>query len=283
VSPTARDLLADGIARLRDASIDTPERDVRALLAGAMGIPRDRLSLELSSTVPEAQEKTFRQMLAQRSSRKPVAKILGRRLFWDRWFEVTADTLDPRPETETLIALALERPFTNLLDLGTGTGCIAVTLLAERPGAQGVATDVSTSALAVAARNAAAHGVADRLDLRASDWFADVDGTFDLIVSNPPYIALDEMPNLAQEVRDHDPEGALTDHGDGLSAYRTIAASAPLFLTPGGRLLVEIGASQGPSVVEIFEAAGLDGVSIGTDLDGRHRVVSAHSKGQDAT
>ncbi|WP_425053694.1 peptide chain release factor N(5)-glutamine methyltransferase [Psychromarinibacter sp. S121] len=283
MSPTARDALAEGIAHLRDAGIDTPERDARALLAGAMGIPRDRLSLELGQPLSESQKGIYGQMLAQRSSRKPVAKILGRRLFWDRWFEVTADTLDPRPETESLIALALEKPFANLLDLGTGTGCIAVTLLAERPGARGVATDVSKAALAVAGQNAAAHGVADRLSLQVSDWFADVTGTFDLIVSNPPYIALDEMPNLAPEVRDHDPEGALTDHGDGLSAYRTIAAAAARFLRPGGRLLVEIGATQGELVREIFTAAGLDAVDIGTDLVGRHRVVSALMKGQSDT
>ena len=130
-----------------------------------------------------------------------MAHVTGRQTFWGRDFAVSGDTLAPRPETETLVAAALERPFARVLDLGTGTGCLAVTLLAERPGARGVATDLSAAALAVAARNAEAHGVARRLELRHGDWWAPVTGRFDLIVSNPPYVAEAEMAGLAPEVR----------------------------------------------------------------------------------
>ena len=157
------------------------------------------------------------------------------------------------------------------LDLGTGTGAILLSLLADRPGAQGTATDLSEAALAVARGNAAALGI-DAAFVR-SDWFAQVDGRFDLIVSNPPYIALDEMDGLSPEVRDWEPRSALTDEGDGLAAYRAITTGAPSHLSPGGWLLVEIGPTQGSAVGEMMKAAGFGGVRVLRDLDGRDRVV----------
>ncbi len=275
--------LADAVRRLRAAGIDTPGTDARVLLAGALGIPRGRLTLALAEPLAPAAETRFAAMIAAREARRPVAQILGGRLFWDRWFNVTPDVLDPRPETETLVALALEAPFARFLDLGTGSGAIAVTLLAERPLASGTATDISQAALDVAARNADAHGVGARLRLLRSDWFAGVAGRFDLIVSNPPYIAAAEMPGLAPEVRDFEPYRALSDGGDGLSAYRAIAAGIGAHLAPGGRLLVEIGESQGAAVRRIFSAAGLDAAAIHADLDGRDRVVAARMPGRVAT
>ena len=188
---------------------------------------------------------------------------------------MTPDVLDPRPETETLVDLALGSHFAHVLDLGTGSGAIIVTLLAERPAATGVGTDLSETGILVAGENAARHGVDDRLILPVSDWWEDVGGTYDLIVSNPPYVAADELPSLAPEVRDWEPRLALTDEADGLSAYRTIAASAPDHLTAGGRLLVEIGYGQAEAVSGIFAAAGLENIAVHTDLDGRDRVVSA--------
>jgi release factor glutamine methyltransferase len=188
---------------------------------------------------------------------------------------VTRDVLDPRPETETLVALALAEPFTRVLDLGTGSGCILVSLLAERHAAQGVGTDVSPAALLIAGENAAWHGVAERVILTPSDWFGDIGGQYDLIVSNPPYIAAHEMAGLSPEVRDHEPRGALTDEADGLTAYRAIAEGAGRFLVPGGRLLVETGPTQGPAVSRLFAGAGLEAVAVHPDLDGRDRVVSA--------
>ena len=172
------------------------------------------------------------------------------------------------------MAAALERPFARVLDLGTGTGCLAVTLLAERPEASGVATDLSEAALAVARRNAEAHGVAERLELRHGDWWAPVEGRFDLIVSNPPYVAAAEMAGLAPEVR-AEPRLALTPGGDGLGAYRAIADGLLRHLVPGGRALLEIGATQGPAVAAILRAAGLDAVRLRPDMDGRDRVAEA--------
>jgi len=263
--------------RLAEAGIDNAHGDALALMAHAFGrtVPRYELMGALRDPLPPEAATRFEAAIAARLKRQPVSQITGSRAFWKHRLEVTQDTLDPRPETETLVALALEAPFMRLLDLGTGTGAIALSLLAERPEATGTATDLSDAALAVAARNAAALGVADRLTLLRSDWFSDVEGQYDLIVSNPPYIAADEMQDLAPEVRDWEPHMALTPGGDGLSAYRAIATSAPAFLLPGGRLLVEIGYRQGPAVVDIFRAAGLDVAEVHTDIDGRDRVVSA--------
>jgi release factor glutamine methyltransferase len=204
-----------------------------------------------------------------------VAQLLGYRDFWKHRFIVTPDVLDPRPDTEALVAEALRRPFARVLDLGTGTGAILLSLLAERPAATGLGTDLSEAALTVARRNAAALRLADRADFAPADWFAGVAGQFDLIVSNPPYIAAAEMAGLAPEVRDWEPHLALTPGGDGLDAYRAIARGAGAHLAPGGRLVVEIGAAQGAAVAAIMAGAGLGPVRVLPDLDGRDRVVTA--------
>ncbi len=274
-----REALAMGAARLRAAGIDGAPRDAQLLLAHVLGLDVMRLSLEGDAVVPPSDVMRYEDLLDRRAAREPVSKITGQREFWGRQFEVTADTLDPRPETETLIALALSGPAPGrLLDLGTGTGILALTLLAEWQGAYGVAVDVSGAALAVARRNATRLGVEDRVTLAVSDWFEAIGGQFDLIVSNPPYIAADEMPTLSPEVLGYDPERALTPGGDGLEPYRIIADHAPSYLAPGGRLLVEIGHRQGPSVAEIFCAAGLEDVRVHPDLDGRDRVVAANAR-----
>ncbi len=271
---SAQAALVTATRALQAAGIEGAGGDARALLAAAMDVPRDRLTLHLGDDLDAAAAARFDAMIARRVARAPVAKILGRRAFWGRSFEVTADVLDPRAETECLIAEALRGPAPErLLDLGTGSGILAVTLLAEWPEAQGVATDISAAALEVAGRNAARHGVDTRLGFCRSDWFAQVTGVFDLIVSNPPYIAADEMPDLSAEVRDHDPEGALTDGGDGLSAYRAIASGAGVHLRSGGRIALEIGWRQGAPVREILGAAGFAEVRVLPDLDGRDRVV----------
>ncbi|MGP3723624.1 peptide chain release factor N(5)-glutamine methyltransferase [Cereibacter sphaeroides] len=272
----AADALRAAIPRLAAAGIDEAARDARRLMAHAMAIDPARLTLHLPDPLPPEAAARFEAALAARAARQPVGQIVGERLFWGRRFRVTRDTLDPRPETEGLIEAALAEPFATVLDLGTGTGCIAVTLLAERPVAHGIATDLSPAALAVAAENAAALGVASRLELRLSDWFAAVPERVDLILSNPPYIAADEMAALAPEVRLWEPHLALSPGGDGLDAYRAIARGAPAHLRPGGRLLLEIGAAQGRAVAGLVEAAGLARVSVLPDLDGRDRLVSAH-------
>ncbi len=284
---TARlaDLLRAGAARLRAGGIEGAARDARWLLAEAAGLAPERVLLDPERRLGAAQAARFEAMLDRRLAREPVARILGRRAFWGREFAVTPAVLDPRPETESLIAAALEGPVPErLLDLGTGAGILAVTLLAEWPGARAIATDIDPACLEVARENAARHGVADRLRLLHSDWFAAVEGGFDLIVSNPPYIAADELAGLAPEVRAHDPARALSPGGDGLAAFRAIAAGAAAHLAPGGRLLVEIGWQQGPEVAALFAEAGLSALRILPDLDGRDRVVvgqkPAHSPGK---
>lgn len=272
---TGQEALRAAAARLAAAGVEGPERDARRLLAHALGCTPDVLAGRLRDPLPQDAASAFETLVVRRAARVPVSHLIGRRAFWGRDFEVTPDVLDPRPETETLVAIALAAPFARVLDLGTGSGCLIVTLLAERPEARGVGSDISPEALMVAGRNAVAHGVADRVVLPLSDWFADLGGRYDLIVSNPPYIALSEMDDLAPEVRLHEPRGALTDEGCGLSAYRRIAEGAAPHLVPGGRLLVEIGPTQGAAVAALFRAAGLEDIALHPDLDGRDRVVSA--------
>lgn len=275
---SAEAALRAAVARLRAAGVEDPGRDARLLLSRAMGIAPDRLLIHLKDPLAEPAFRVLDDLVAARVARQPMAQILGERLFWGRSFRVTRDTLDPRPDTETLIEAALAEPFTRLLDLGTGTGCIAVTLLAERPGATGLATDLSPAALAVAAGNAARHGVADRLRLGQGAWWQAVTGgPFDLVVSNPPYIAAAEMAGLAPEVRDWEPALALTPGGDGLDAYRAILAGIGPQLAPGGRLLFEIGATQGPAVLALMRAVGLENPGLRADLEGRDRVALARA------
>ncbi|WP_430448097.1 peptide chain release factor N(5)-glutamine methyltransferase [Rhodophyticola sp.] len=275
---TIQTALTAGRDRLRAAGLDGADRDARWLMAGALGVPPDRVILRLQDPLGDPAARSFETAIARRLDREPVSHILGGRWFYGRWFRVTRDVLDPRPETETLVDLALSAPFSTVLDLGTGTGCILLSLLAVRPGATGLGTDISPEALAVADRNATGLGLSDKLDLRLSDWTADVTGRFDLIVSNPPYISAAEMADLAPDVRDHEPHLALTDGGDGLAAYRAITAGAPHHLARGGRLLVEIGWTQGPAVSALFRAAGLEEIAVHSDMDGRPRVVSGRAR-----
>ncbi|MBV0890566.1 peptide chain release factor N(5)-glutamine methyltransferase [Paracoccus sp. Z118] len=264
-------LLNAAAARLASAGIPDPQADARRLVAFALDVPPERLRLG-ETTPTEAQLAALDAALAARAARQPVSQIVGWRDFWKQRFRVTRDTLDPRPETETLVAAALELPWRTVLDLGTGTGAILLSLLADRPGANGVGTDISEAALTVARDNAARLGV-EAAFLR-SDWFAQVDGRFDLIVSNPPYIAAEEMAALLPDVREWEPRGALTDEGDGLAAYRAITAGAGAHLTPGGWLLVEIGWAQGAAVAALMGAAGFGEIRVLPDLDGRDRVVA---------
>ncbi|MFN7001820.1 MAG: peptide chain release factor N(5)-glutamine methyltransferase [Roseinatronobacter sp.] len=274
----AQALLAEGISALRAAGIEGAARDARWLMAYALGISQDRLTLALSDPVTDKQMAAFHDAISARAQRQPVAQITGQRLFWGRSFRVTPDVLDPRPETETLIAAALDEPFATVLDLGTGSGVILTTLLAERTEATGTGIDLSHAALEVAQENAARMGVSERAHFVLSDWFTEVSGTFDLIVSNPPYISRDELGALAPETRDWEPRMALVPtgcDGTGLAAYRIIAAQAGAHLTTGGRLIVEIGLEQGADVLALFENAGLKDGVLRDDLTGRPRIAMA--------
>lgn len=276
---TLQQALAEATAQLAAKGIDSAARDARWMMAKATGLDRSRLTLHLGDTLTEEAQFFFFNMMLERMTRVPLSHILGGREFYGRWFTVTPEVLDPRPETEILVSAALEEPFRDVLDLGTGSGAILVTLLAERRDAVGTGTDISGPALAVAEMNARAHAVLDQLHLERSHWFDAVGGRYALIVSNPPYIAASEMADLAPEVRDHEPHMALTDGADGLSAYRAIATGAPAHLAPGGRLVVEIGPTQGAEVSAMFQAAGLEAVELRRDLDGRDRVVIGRMPG----
>ena len=265
--------LGIGIEILNKAGIDGAARDARRIMAAALDVGADRITLMVQDDLDDDTEAAFLASIHLRAEGHPVSHLVGGRQFFDRWFKVTPDVLDPRPETEELVAEALKVHFEDVLDLGTGSGAIILTLLAERPNAVGVATDLSTGALAVAAENAHTLGVDDRVHFEVSDWFAAVGGDYDLIVSNPPYISLDEMDGLQPEVRQFEPRMALTDEADGLTAYRIIAAGAPAHLRKGGRLLVEIGPTQASAVKVMMEKAGLGRVKVIPDLDGRDRVV----------
>lgn len=272
MSPAWPAIMARAVENLRAHGIDDPIRDARLLLAHALDIAPDRLTLHLDDTPDAAAVDRFNDLIAQRCDRVPVSHLRGRRMFWGRDFTVSAAVLDPRPETETLVAAALALPFTTVLDLGTGSGAILLSLLAERVDARGTGVDLSPEALAVARENAEILGLDGRAKFLQSDWFAEVSGSYDLIVANPPYIAAGEMAGLAPELA-HEPRIALTDEGDGLGAYRTITAAAPAYLNQGGWLVVEIGHRQGPAVSDLFLQAGFRGVRVIQDMDRRDRVV----------
>ncbi len=221
-------------------------------------------------------------MLTRRLAGEPVSRILGHREFYGRRFTVTTATLDPRPDTETLVEAALAfmpvGEARRIIDLGTGTGAIGVTLLAERPQATAVLTDISGEALAVARENARHHGVEARASFAQGSWFAGAQGPFDLVLSNPPYIAQAILPTLAPEVRNFDPQTALVAGPDGLEAYRQIATVAAPFLAPEGRIIVEIGEGQALEIENIFCRQGFTSVANWQDLSSHVRCLGfSHS------
>lgn len=272
MTQTVQQAQRDGARVLERAGIGSAARDAALLMAHVLGTDVGRLILMAHDQIAPPTQDAFSTAISRRASREPVSHILGYRDFYQGRFIVSPDVLDPRPATETLIEAALAEPFQTVLDLGTGSGAIVISLLAQISGAQGVGTDISSDALNIAAENADAQGVKDRITLIRSDWFGAITGRFDLIVSNPPYIAATEMPALAPELT-HEPRIALTDEADGLSAYRAICAAACDHLRPNGRLIVEIGSSQGQAVCDLFARAGLGQINLRKDLDGRDRVV----------
>ncbi len=276
---TGADALRAAIPLLRGAGIEDAARDARVLLADAMGLGADRLTLHLQDDLLPLAEARFQSHIAARARRQPVAQILGERLFWGLTFVVTPDVLDPRPETEVLVEAALSQPFGKVLDLGTGSGAILLSCLTFMPEATGHGIDLSPAALAVAKRNAERLGLRARAKFAVGNWFEKLTGHYDLIVSNPPYITADEMPDLEPEVRLHEPLMALSPGGDGLDAYRAIAAGAGRHLLPGGRLLLEIGSTQGAAVMDLLRAQGFSVLDLLQDMDGRDRVVRALAPG----
>ncbi|KMO11662.1 SAM-dependent methyltransferase [Methylobacterium indicum] len=269
-------------ARVVDAlaarGIETAALDARILVEEALGITATDLALRGDAPIgPEGAER-LTGFLARRIAGEPVARIIGAWEFWGLPFALSPETLVPRPDTETLVETALGlglRPdgAHRVADLGTGSGCILVALLAEWSRAQGLGLDRSLGALRTARANARRNGVGDRAAFAAGDWAAALAGPFDLVVANPPYIASAVVDGLAGEVRDHDPRLALDGGPDGLDAYRTILAQVPPLLAPGGHLLVEIGYDQEAALCGLAEANGLS-PRVRRDLAGHPRVVA---------
>jgi release factor glutamine methyltransferase len=265
----------------RAASIVEADVDARVLVGHALRLDRAKLIAQSDRTL-EAREVTVISALAARRLRhEPVSRILGQKEFWSLPLSVTPDVLVPRPETETVVEGALDfvergglrMEKLRIIDIGTGSGALMLALLQELPNAIGTGTDVSKVALEVARANAAHCGLERRCSFVACDIASGVQGPFNLVVSNPPYIAHDEIASLAPEVRDYDPTVALDGGDDGLAAYRAIAAEATRLLAPGGRLFVELGAGQESAVRALFTNAGLTVGAARKDLAGIPRVL----------
>ncbi len=269
--------------RLKAARLDSPVIDARLLVEAAAGATRTDIVTDPHREVPAEALATLDDYLRRRERREPVSRILGRRGFWKIMLQVTPAVLSPRPDTETVVQEALahfdEHRAFDVLDLGVGSGAILLAILAERPRARGVGADVSDEALAVARDNAARLGLDGRLALLRGDWTAGMaEGSFDLVVSNPPYIPAADIEGLEPEVRDHDPRLALDGGADGLDHYRRLAPEVLRVLRPGGRFLLEIGHDQSQAVEALMRAAGAAEVRTVRDLSDRDRVVSGARK-----
>lgn len=266
-------------AALKAVGVDQPSIDANLMLQAAAGITRaDVLTDPYRELTPE-QQATFDDYVEQRSRRRPISHILGRKGFWKIMLSVTPDVLTPRPDTESILDVVLpafpEGMAFSMLDLGVGSGAILLAILAERPAAKGLGIDTSSEALAVAKENAANLELDNRATFLRTEWAAGFgDDSFDLVVSNPPYIPSGDIPGLDPEVRDHDPHLALDGGPDGLVAYRELAPEIMRILKPDGIFAVEIGWDQGPQVKALFEAAGFKDVIVVKDLSDRDRVVT---------
>ncbi len=258
---------------LREMGIEDARREARLLLEHCAGPPAGD-----GQPLPPGAIAELEALLGRRRNREPVSQILGQWEFWSLPFYVTSATLTPRPDTETLVQAALDllpdrRAPLRLLDLGTGSGCLLLALLHELPAARGMGIDRSPEALAVAQRNAAALGLADRARFALDDWAQGIAESFDLIVSNPPYIPRDEIPGLMPEVSRHEPRLALDGGSDGLDCSRQMAPQIAARLAAGGLALLEVGQGQADSAAAILAAAGLGPAGVRADLGGRKRCV----------
>ncbi len=278
MAKTVRQLLAGARQRLQAADIESAALDARLLLQDATGFTHEAIVADPDVGVSAVEAATYLSLVERRAKHEPVSRIRGRREFYGRAFAIGPGVLDPRPDTEALVNLVLRqvkplRSF-SLLDLGCGSGAIAITLLAECGGAFATAVDIAETARAFTQKNAVALGVAERLRVLDGPWLNRVDGAFDVIVSNPPYIIHDVIADLAVDVRDHDPHLALDGGVDGLACYRIIAEQAPAYLAVSGLLAVEIGAGQAQDVCDIFSGIGFVLKDQELDLAGRVRAMA---------
>lgn len=265
-------------ARFTAAGIGSARLDARLLVAEAAGINPDRVALAPDTPLSPEQAARLEQLAVRREKREPISHILGRRGFWTLTLKVTADTLDPRGDTETLVEAVLARiadrsaPL-RVVDFGTGTGAILLALLSELPNATGTGVDKSPAALAVARENAVANGLGGRARFVLSDWSAELDGRADIVVSNPPYIPDADIDGLEPEVAEFEPRLALAGGPDGLDCYRALVPQMAALAEPGAVVAVEVGAGQAPDVAALFRAVGLCVEALPKDLAGIERCV----------
>lgn len=281
--PSIGEMQTELTAVLSGASIDDPRTEARLLVAHVTGMSVGQVFARQDHMLDDDDVTELRRHARDRSAGVPFAHIVGTKEFWSLPFNVTSDTLVPRPDTETLIELTLEvfadhEPPSRILDIGTGTGCIALTLLQEFPSSTAVATDVSAEVLAVARTNAEMQGMTNRLTFVESSWFEDIDGVFDLVVSNPPYIPTSDIQGLATDVRDHDPVLALDGGADGLDAYRQLFFGIGAHLTDAGFFVVEFGAGQETAVEKIAVDHLMTAVGRRQDLAKRPRCAAFGKK-----
>tara|TARA_R110002012_G_scaffold61093_2_gene160263 strand:+ start:490 stop:1356 length:867 start_codon:yes stop_codon:yes gene_type:complete len=274
---TVGDLLRDATRRLAAEGNDNPRLDARLLLAHAVGA-EGRLHGREDDPVSTEAQTAYAALLARRIGGEPVSRILGSREFWSLEFALSPATLDPRPDSETLIDTLLELRLDRsrayrILDLGTGTGCLLLAALSEFPNAQGVGVDIDAECIDVARENAEKLCLSPRARMIRSRWADDVTGPFDIVLSNPPYIPTPEIETLQPEVRLHDPMAALDGGPDGLSAYRNIAEFLHSLLTEDGLALLEFGEGQGPDIAGIMETSGLVADGFRKDLAGIDRCI----------
>ncbi|WP_417810206.1 peptide chain release factor N(5)-glutamine methyltransferase [Thalassospira alkalitolerans] len=281
---TLGSLMTEAVAALRDAGIDNARMDARILLSDAAGVDSSRIAAWPEDIVADDKSTKFRDMIARRLKREPVSRILGQRDFWRHSFKLSPETLDPRPDSETIVELALDwledRDAPTVLDFGTGTGCLLLSIIGDLQNARGLGVDISQGAVACARQNADQLGYGGQVEFRVSDWdqaVTDDERTkgFDLVVSNPPYITRDEMDDLSPEVSRFDPRLALTDEGDGLGAYRILSRVAFGLVKPAGFVIFEIGQGQENAVARLLVEAGFVGVEYREDLGGIVRCVAA--------
>lgn len=276
--------LARAAARLGEAHIESARLDARVLLGHVLGVDPASLVMAGDDMLDVRALAAFGALVERRARHEPVAYLTGRREFWSRNFAVTPDVLIPRPDSETLIEAALTvipdyAARLRILDLGTGSGCLLISLLLEFGEAVGLGIDVSEAAIAVARQNAAAHGLRARAQFRVSDWFSNVAGSFDLIVANPPYLAKGEIAGLDEDVRGFEPYGALVPRegggSDALAAYCAIIAGLQAHLSPGGLVIFEAGKDQAGEISALLSASGFAPAGIFRDLSGIGRAVAA--------
>jgi release factor glutamine methyltransferase len=279
--------LADALDRagrhLLARGVSEPRRDASVLLGHATGLSREKMVARPDRAIDESQRHSFAALIGRRAAREPVARILGRRGFWKSVLRVTPDTLDPRPDSETLIeALLSEAGEANggrhVLDLGTGSGCLLLALLGEWACARGVGVDLSAAAVAVARVNALELGLAARCRFVVGDWGRPLKERFDVVVANPPYLSEAEIGRCEAEVARYEPRLALYGGADGLDAYRAVVPQLGPLLTPGGLVAIEIGRGQARAVTAMVEAGGLLIVGVRADLSGIDRCVLARRR-----